>query len=43
MLEYIIYAWFVIGVPFIGGYALGMAGYKLYADWINKGMKNRKH
>ena len=43
MLEYIIYAWFVIGVPVIGLYALGTAAHNLYADWINKGVKNRKH
>ena len=43
MLEYMIYAWFVIGVPVIGLYALGTAAHNLYADWINKGVKSRKH
>lgn len=43
MLEYIIYAWFVVGVPVIGLYALTAAGRDLYADWVNRGMKNKKH
>ena len=39
MLEYIIYAWFVIGVPVIGLYALGTAAHNLYIDWITKALK----
>ena len=41
MLEYIIYAWFVIGVPVIGLYALGTAAHSLYANWVNRGVDFR--
>ena len=43
MLEYIIYAWFVFGVPVIGLYALSTATHHLYAEWVNRGRKARRH
>ena len=43
MLEYIIYAWFTIGVPVIGLYALCTTVHNLYADWVNSGSKKRRH
>ena len=43
MLEYIIYAWFVFGVPVIGLYALSKTVHSLYADWVNSGSKKKRH
>ena len=43
MLEYIIYAWFVFGVPVIGLYALSTTIHHLYAEWVNSGSKKRRH
>ena len=43
MMEYIIYAWFTIGVPVIGLYALYTTVHHMYADWVNAGSKKRRH
>ena len=43
MLEYIIYAWFVFGVPVIGLYALSTAIHALANGWIEKGSSKRRH